>query len=472
MSASHENPERVSHAHLPHVVIVGGGFGGLYAARGLAGAPVDITLIDKHNYHLFRPMLYQVATGLLSSDEVAAPIRSILRRQKNVTVLMAEVVGVDSHARVVLTHQGAIAYDYLVLATGIEYNYFGHEEWKAVAPGLASVDDADRIRGKILTAFETAEELAASGRADGTNLHELLTFIQVGGGTAGVEMAGTMAEMAQMALARDFRHIDPRSAHILLFEAAPRVLATYPEKLSEKARRHLEGLGVEVHTNSRVERVDEHGVIVNGQRIASRTVLWTAGVVASPAGRWLGVDVDKAGRIKVNPDLSVPNHRNVFAVGDTAAITNNTRSLFGIKSKTPEPLPGVAQVAIQGGRYVAKLIRRRINGQRSAKAFWYWDKGNMAIVGRTFAVADLKHVRFSGFTAWLLWAGIHIYFLIGFANRLLVTMQWAISFITKRRGVRILPLAQTEVADVEPDRQTGKCRNVKITHLSTENQNN
>src|SRR5262247_4544269 len=439
-----DNKERVSQTHLPRVVIVGGGFGGLYAALGLARAAVTVTVVDKHNYHLFRPMLYQVATGLLSSDEIAAPIRSILRRQKNVTVLMAEVIGVDPHARVVFTREGTVAYDYLVLATGIEYNYFGHEEWKAVAPGLASVDDADRIRGKILTAFESAEQLAASGKADASMLLEPLTFVQVGAGTAGVEMAGTIAEMARMALAEDFRHIDPRSAHILLFEAAPRILPTYPERLSEKARRHLEQLGVEVHTNAKVEGVDEYGVIVNGKRIASRTVLWTAGVVASPAGRWLGVDVDRAGRIKVNPDLSVPGHPNVFAVGDTAAIVADTRSLFGIRNGTPELLPGVAQVAIQGGTYVASLIRRRVEGERSAGPFWYWDKGSMAIVGRSFAVADLKRVRFAGFTAWLLWAGIHIYFLIGFANRLLVMLQWGMSFVTKRRGVRILPLAQVE----------------------------
>jgi len=458
MDDSHEIREPVSHAHVPHVVIIGGGFGGLYAARGLAGAPVTLTVLDRHNYHLFRPMLYQVATGLLSSDEVAAPIRSILRRQKNVTVLMAEVVGVDPHARVVFTHEGTVAYDYLVLATGIDYNYFGHEEWKAIAPGLASVDDADRIRGKILTAFESAEQLAASGDADAAILHELLTFVQVGGGTAGVEMAATMAEMARMALAEDFRHIDPRSARILLFEAAPRVLQTYPESLSEKARRYLEGLGIEVHTNARVERVDEHGVVVNGERIPSRTVLWTAGVVASPAGRWLGAEVDRLGRIKVNPDLTVPGHPNVFAIGDTAAITADTRSLFGIRSKTPMLLPGVAQVAIQGGTYVASLIRRRVKGQRSAKPFCYWDKGNMAIVGRTFAVADLKHVRFSGFIAWLLWAGVHIYFLIGFANRLLVMLQWGMSFVTNRRGVRILPLAQAEVSHGGPGRQTNSRR--------------
>lgn len=451
MDTSHENRERASQAHLPRVVIIGGGFGGLYAARGFARAPITVTVVDKRNYHLFRPLLYQVASGLLSSDEVAAPIRSILRRQKNVTVLMGEVVGVDPHTRVVLTREGTLAYDYLVLATGIEYNYFGHEEWKAHAPGLASVDDADRIRGKILTAFESAEQLAASGKADPLILRELLTFVQVGGGTAGVEMAATMAEMARMALAEDFRNIDPRSARILLLEATPRILNAYPERLSEKARRYLEGLRIEVRTNARVERVDEHGVVVNGERIASRTVLWTAGVVASPAGRWLGANVDGLGRIKVNPDLSVPGYPNVFAIGDTAAVTAHTRSLFGVRSKTPELPPGVAQVAIQGGTYVARLIRRRVKGERSTKPFCYWDKGNMAIVGRTYAVADLKHVRFAGFTAWLLWAGIHIYFLIGFANRLLVMLQWAISFVTKRRGVRILPLTQTEVTHARPD---------------------
>ena len=460
MDTSHKNRERASQANLPRVVIVGGGFAGLYAARGLAHVPVNVTIVDKHNYHLFRPMLYQVATGLLSSDEVAAPIRSILRLQRNVTVLMEEAVGVDPLASVVLTRESTLPYDYLVLATGIDYNYFGHDEWKAIAPGVASVDDADRIRGKILTAFESAEKLAAGGNADPGVLHELLTFVQVGGGTAGVEMAGTMAEMARMALAKDFRHIDPRSAHILLFEAAPRVLPTYPEILSEQARRHLEQLGVEVHTNAKVEHVDEHGVIVNGKRIASRTVLWTAGVVASPAGKWLGVDVDRVGRIKVNPNFSVPGHPNVYAVGDTAAITAHTRSLIGIRSKTPELLPGVAQVAIQGGRYVASLIRRQVNGKHSAKPFWYWDKGNLAIVGRMYAVADLKHARFSGFAAWLLWIGVHIYFLIGFANRLLVMLQWGISFVTKRRGVRILPLAQPEKASSDAGRQTVKYKAV------------
>jgi NADH dehydrogenase len=460
MDTSHQNRGRLSDAQLPRVVVVGGGFGGLYAARGLRRAPVNVTIVDKHNYHLFRPMLYQVATGLLSSDEVAAPIRSILRWQTNVTVLMEEVVGVDPQARLVFTRGSTLPYDYLVLATGIEYNYFGHEEWKAIAPGLASVDDADQIRGKILTAFESAEKLAASGKADAEVLHDLLTFVQVGGGTAGVEMAGTMAELARMALANEFRHIDPHSAHILLFEAAPRILPTYPERLSEQAREHLESLGVEVHTNAKVEQVDEGGVIVNGRRVASRTVLWTAGVVASPAGKWLGVDVDRAGRIKVNPDLSVPGHPNVFAVGDTATITTYTRSLFGIRSKVPELLPGVAQVAMQGGTYVASVIRKRVNGEASAKPFWYWDKGSMAIVGRTFAVADLKHVCFAGLTAWLLWLGVHIYFLIGFANRLLVMLQWGISFLTKRRGVRILPLERSEDTQADTGRQRSRSSDV------------
>ena len=460
METSQDNRERVSQGQLPHVVIVGGGFAGLYAARGLARVPVNVTVVDKHNYHLFRPMLYQVATGLLSSDEIAAPIRSILRRQKNVTVLMAEVLGVDPLARLVFTSECTLPYDYLILATGVEYNYFGHEEWKSVAPGLVSVDDADRIRGKIFKAFETAEKLAASGKAAAEVLRELLTFVQVGGGTAGVEMAGTMAEMSRMALAKDFRHIDPSSAHILLFESAPRILPTYPETLSEQARRHLEQLGVQVHTNTRVEQVDEHGVILKGERIASRTVLWTAGVVASPAGRWLGVDVGKAGRIRVNPDLSVPGYSNVFAVGDTAETTAHTRSLFGIRSKAPELLPGVAQVAIQEGRYAASVIRRRVNGESPAKRFWYWDKGNLAIVGRTFAVADLKHIRFSGFSAWLLWISVHIYFLIGFANRLLVMLQWGMSFVTKRRGVRILPFARSERAHADAGNEPAKSSHV------------
>lgn len=426
---------------VPQVVIVGGGFGGLYAARGLAGAPVRITLIDKRNYHLFRPMLYQVATGLLSADEIAAPIRAILRKQKNVEVIMSEVIGIDAARQAVKMNDGSLSYDYLILATGIRYNYFGHEEWQDIAPGLDSVDDADRIRGKILTAFETAERAAAEPGAEPRHIEDLLRFILVGGGTAGVEMAGTIAEMARMALTGDFRHIDPRSSHILLFEAAPRILPTYPEDLSNRASEHLQRLGVDVRTNARVEMVDAEGVIVNGKRIGSRTVLWSAGVIASPVGKWLGAETDRSGRVKVNADLTVPGRSNVFVIGDTAALSAPTRNLLGFFEGV-RPVPGVAQPAIQGGKYVARVIRRQLAGKSTGKPFTYWDKGNLAIVGRTFAVADLGFVRFAGRSAWLLWIGVHIYFLIGFANRLFVMLQWGISFWTKRRGVRIFPLNQ------------------------------
>ena len=422
----------------PRVVIVGGGFGGLYAARGLARAPVNVTVVDQHNYHLFRPMLYQVATGLLSADEIAAPIRSVLRKQKNAEVLMAEVIGVDTQQHLVQTQESNLPYDYLILATGAHYNYFGHDAWMTCAPGLHSADDADLIRGKILRAFEDAERLATNGQADHNTLQALLTFILVGGGTAGVEMAGTIAEMARMALAQDFRHIDPRSARIVLCEAAPRILPGYPEQLSARAHQHLEHLGVQVCTNTRVEDVDASGVVVAGQRLGSRTVLWTAGVVASPAGQWLGVATDRAGRVQVQPDLSVPGHPNVFAIGDTAWAVVPTRNLFGIRRKERVPLPGVAQPAIQAGKYVASVIRRRVVGLPPPAPFCYWDKGSLAIVGRTFAVADVPPFRFWGVLAWLLWLGVHIYFLIGFANRLLVMIQWGLSFLTKRRGVRIL----------------------------------
>lgn len=424
---------------VPRVVIVGGGFGGLYAAQGLARAPVRVTLIDRHNYHLFRPMLYQVATGLLSADQVAAPLRSILRRQENVEILMAEVTGIDTTLQVVHTDQGAISYDFLIVSTGIHYNYFGHDDWKKVAPGLDTVDDADRIRGRILLAFEEAENIAARSGVDSEAVHELLTFVIVGGGTAGVEMAGTMAEMARLAMVRDFRHIDPRSARILLYEAGPRILPTYPEDLSSNSQKHLQELGVQVHVNAKVDKVDDNGVIVAGQRVRSRTVIWSAGVTASSAGKWLAAETDRSGRVKVGDDLSLPNHSNIFVIGDTALVVAYTRDMLGRRSKDKKPLPGVAQPAIQEGRYVAKLIQRRVTGASAPAPFWYWDKGNMAIVGRTYAIADLNFVRFSGFLAWLTWAGVHIYFLIGFANRLLVMFQWGVSFLTKRRAVRIFP---------------------------------
>ncbi len=423
----------------PHVVIVGGGFGGLDTARGLARAPVRVTLVDKRNYHLFRPLLYQVATGLLSGDEIAAPLRSIFRRQRNIEVVMSQVDHIDTQNKLIKLPQYNLHYDFLVLATGITYNYFGHDEWKQIAVGLESLDDADRIRGKILLPFETAERIAAGGAASQEMIQQLLTFVLVGAGTVGVEMASAMAEMMRRALAHDFRHINPASAEIILYEAAKRILPTFPEALSSKAHRHLEELGVRIHTETRVESVDLEGIVVEGKRVPSQTIIWCAGVVASPAARWLSVDADRFGRVKVNPDLSIPGHPNIFGIGDTALVVAHSRNLLGIRTRTPAPLPGVAQPAIQEGRYVADLICRRVRGSPPPNPFVYWDRGDLAIVGRSFAVADLRFLRFSGFTAWLVWAGVHIGSLIGFANRLFVMLQWAMSFFAKRRQVRILP---------------------------------
>ena len=332
----------------PRAIIVGGGFGGLYAARALRGAPVNVTLIDKRNYHLFRPMLYQVATGLLSADEISGPLRSILSRQSNVDVLMDEVTGINTNERTVQVREGELSYDFLVLATGIQYNYFGHDKWHSFARSLESLDDAEAIRGEILLAFERAEEMASFGQAAGEVIQRELTFALVGAGTVGVEMASTLAEMSRMALARDFRHIDPTSARILLYEAGPRVLPTYPEGLSTKARRHLESSGVRVHTNARVTDVGPDGIVVNGQRILAGTVLWSAGVIASPVGRWLNAPTDPQGRVIVGADFSVPGHPEVFVIGDTAHVVAPARNLLGIKLHAPMVMPGVAQPAIQG----------------------------------------------------------------------------------------------------------------------------
>lgn len=426
----------------PHVIIVGGGFGGLSAARALRGASLRVTLIDKRNYHLFRPMLYQVATGLLSADEIAGPLRSILSGQKNIAVLLDEVTGITAKQRTVHLKHRDLPYDFLILATGIRYNYFGHDEWRRFAPGLESLDDADMIRSKILLAFERAEEIASRTQvpeeADTREIRRLLTFALVGGGTVGVEMAGTLAEMSRMALAHDFRHIDPRSARILLYEAGPRILSAYPETLSRKAEKHLQSLGVEVFTNAKVMSVDSDGILVDEHRVPAATVLWGAGVVASPAGRWLGAETDKSGKIMVEPDFSVRDYPEVFVVGDTAHVVAPVRNLFGIRSPKPRLLPGVAQPAIQEGEYVADVIRRRVEGRAQGKPFWYWDKGELAIVGRTYAVAELRFSRFAGFAAWVIWAVAHIYFLIGFANRLFVLLQWGLTFLTKRRRVRVL----------------------------------
>ncbi len=424
--------------NLSRVVIVGGGFGGLYAARELNGAPVHVTLIDKRNYHLFRPMLYQVASGLLSQDEIAMPLRSIFSRQRNVDVFMDEVIGIDPATSVVHLHDRDIPYDYLILSTGIHYNYFGHDEWREFAIPLESLERAEVIRAKVLGAFEKAEEMAAAGKASPAELQRLLTFVLVGAGTVGVEMAGTLAEMFHMALKRDFRYIDPRSARILLYEAGPRVLPTYHPHLSLRAQRHLESLGVEVRTNSRVTAVDREGVTSNEGRVLASTVIWGAGVIASSAAKWLKAPTDGSGKIMVEPDFSVPNYPKIFAIGDTAHVVAPARNLIGIRLRTPMELPGVAQPAIQEGQYVARLIKSRVMGRPAPAAFWYWDKGDLAIVGRTYAVADLRFVRFAGFPAWFVWASVHIYFLIGFANRLFVLLQWAFAFLTKRRRGRVL----------------------------------
>lgn len=406
----------------PHVVIVGGGFGGLYAANALRKAPVRITLIDRTNHSVFFPLLYQVATAGLSADEVAAPIRSLLRRQRNAEVLMTEVTGVDTQGRQVLTTSGPIAYDYLVLATGVRYNYFGHPEWERHAPSLKSIADAQLIQRRLLEAFERAE-LAD----DPEEVAALLTFVVVGGGPTGVEMAGAIAELARTGLADEFRRIDPRAARIILVEAGPRLLGTFPEQLGRKAQRALERMGVEVRTGASVNDVSAAGVRIGEEQIASRNVIWAAGVVATPAGAWLGAATDRIGRVKVMPNLSVPGHPEIFVIGDTAYFEQDGA-----------PLPGVAQVAMQQGSYVGKLIRQLARSKPAPGPFRYWNPPNMATVGRAFAVADFGWLRTSGFLTWLLWLVIHVYYLAGLRNRLQVLLQWTWAYFTYERNVRVV----------------------------------
>lgn len=417
--------EHDSSKRRPRVVIVGGGFGGLDAARTLRRAPVQVTIIDRNNHHLFQPLLYQVATAGLSPADIAAPIRNILRYQRNAEVLMAEVTGIDTQQRCVRTHDLSVPYDYLILATGARDSYFGHNDWQPYAPSLKSLTDATAIRRKILLAFEAAEM-----ETDPDLRRVLLTFVLVGGGPTGVEMAGAIAELAHKALAADFRRIDPRAARILLLEAGPRILPTFDPKLSQAAQRALERLGVEVRTGAHVDAIDEEGVQVGEERIASRVVIWAAGVAASPAGNWLGAEQDKAGRVIVNSDLSVPGHPDIFIIGDTARVDG-------------QPLPGVAPVAMQEGRYAANLILRRIRGQEPPPPFHYHDKGNLATVGRSFAVLESGRVKLSGFVAWVLWLCIHIFYLIGFRNRILVLIEWAWAYVTFQRGARLITTENT-----------------------------
>lgn len=421
---------------LPRIVIVGAGFGGLNAARSLKKAEAQVTLIDRSNHHLFQPLLYQVATAGLSPADIAVPIRSILRRHKRTEILMSEVVGVDTASRQVLLQDQKVGYDYLVLATGARHSYFGRNEWEQHAPGLKSLNDARTIRERVLSVFECAEKTP-----DPKVRESLLTFVIVGGGPTGVEMAGSIAELAFAALAKDFRHINPRSTRIILLEAGPRIMASFPEKLSAKAVQQLQELGVEVRTNCRVGQVDEEGVIANGERIEAGAVIWGAGVRASPAGQWLGAESDRAGRVKVNRDLTVPGHPEIYVIGDTAATVDDEG----------QPVPGVAPAAMQQGKFVAKHIRARLKGGKDLPIFHYRDKGNLATIGRSRAIADLHIIRLSGLIAWWTWLVVHIAYLIGFRNRLLVLIQWAWSYLTFRRGARLI----TENVVCRPDSSEG-----------------
>lgn len=407
---------------MPRVVIVGAGFGGLQAAKALHNAPVHVTVIDRQNHHLFQPLLYWVATAGLSPADITSPVRGILRKQKNTEVLMAEVTGVDLEQQRVLMGERSVPYDYLVLATGAHDNYFGHPEWETNAPGLKSVVDAISIRRKILLAFEAAEM-----ETDPEKIKELLTFVLVGAGPTGVEMAGAIAELAHKSLATDFRHIDTTSTRIILLEATPRILAAFPKSLVRKSQKKMNHMGIEVRTGAPVSAIDEHGVVAGGERIAAKTIIWTAGISASSAGKWLGAEVDRAGRVKVNGDLSVPGHPDVFVIGDTASATQDGK-----------PLPGVAPVAMQAGRYVASLIAHRVRGEELNKPFQYRNKGNLATVGRSYAIVDIGKIRLTGLIAWAMWLVVHIYYLIGFRNRFITLFQWAWTYFTYTRGARLI----------------------------------
>lgn len=420
--AVHSPPPPAPAAARPRIVIVGAGFGGLSAAHALGNEQVDVVIIDRGNYHLFQPLLYQVATAGLSPADIAAPIRGIVGRYDNITVLLGEVRGVDTAQRVVHMDDRTIAYDFLILATGARHAYFGHDEWERFAPGLKRIEDAIEIRRRILLAFERAE-----CEDDEDERRRLMNFVVVGGGPTGVEMAGAMAELARRALARDFKHIDPRAARIILVEAGPRVLPTFPEALSREAEQQLERLGVEVRKGAPVTAVDSDGVIVGDERIEARTVIWAAGIAASPAAIWIGADHDRAGRIKVNPDLSVPGHPEIFAIGDTALSMD----------QNGKPLPGVAPVAKQQGYYVARLIKARLKGKQIGP-FRYRDYGNLATIGRKAAVIDFGKIRLHGLVAWLIWTIAHIYYLIGFRNRLLVAINWLWAYFTFQRGARLI----------------------------------
>jgi len=411
-----------SQNEVPRVVIVGSGFGGLEAAKKLAGKDVQVTVIDRTNYHLFQPLLYQVATAALSPADIAAPVRAILSRCKNVEVILAEVESVDVDAKKIKTADQDIDYDYLILATGARHSYFGHNEWEKLAPGLKSLEDAIELRRRILLAFEYAEKTT-----DETARRAALNFVVIGGGPTGVEMAGAIAEISRHTLAKDFRHINPSEARVILIEGEPRLLAAYPEDLSVSARKQLVDLGVEVRTSARATNLTEEGVQVNGEFIPCRVKIWAAGNNASFVGKTLGVPVDRCGRVIVNDDLTIPGHPEVQVIGDLA----------NFPYQTGQPLPGISPVAMQQGRHAARNVLAMIGG-RKPQRFRYWDKGTMATIGRNKAVADLKFMHLSGLPAWLAWLFVHIVFLVGFRNRLVVLFQWAWAYLTFDKGARLI----------------------------------
>lgn len=403
----------------PKVVIIGAGFGGLEAARALRKADAEITVIDRHNHHTFQPLLYQVATATISPADIAWPVRSILRRQENASVMLGTVRAIDTKARVVEADTISLPYDYLVIATGVTHSYFGHEDWQNGAPGLKTLTDATKIRSRVLLSFERAE--LARNEDD---RKRLLTFVIVGGGPTGVEMAGAIAEIARQTLRFDFRHIDPRAARILLIEAGPRILPAFPEDLSAYAEKSLRKMGVEVMTSTVVTDVKRDHVMLGERRIDSEAIIWAAGVKASAAANWLGAEMDRAGRIKVGADLSVPGHPEIFAVGDTATLAT--------------PIPGIAPAAKQMGKYAGEVIAARIAGKTPSQTFVYRHAGDLATIGRKSAVVKLNKLKLTGFTGWLFWSVAHIYFLIGIRNRLMVAMTWLWNYLTYQRGARLI----------------------------------
>jgi NADH dehydrogenase len=409
------------------IIIVGGGFGGLATAKALRKTPAQIVLIDRANHHLFQPLLYQVATSVLTPGQIGSPIRGILRNQKNTAVILGEVTGVDKDQKSVIVRNAdreavSLSYDYLILATGVTHSYFGHNEFEKFAPGLKSLADAVVIRNKILQAFEQAE-----AEEDPSRHRDMLTFVLVGAGPTGVEMASAIAVLVRSTLKSDFRRIDPASARIVLVDMAPRVLPPFSEGLSNAAKQRLEKLGVEVRLGHSVDQIDANGILVAGERIGSKTVIWTAGVSPSPAAKWLKVETDRAGRVRIQNDLTVPGHPEIFVIGDTASLDQNGK-----------PLPGVAQVAIQQGRYAAKLIHNRLAGNPAPGPFSYFDKGSMAVVGKGFAVLQSGKVQLSGYAAWLAWAAVHLQFLAQSSLRVSVFLQWVWTYMTGQRGSRLI----------------------------------